>query len=210
MTRKRLQIDCATSDMDAGHLESLIARTRAGGHRLAVFDWDVGLAHRYADPERDLHIDADRGNWDIFADNSSYGEFLILSGMIRPRTLRVDLLGAYMMGLRGMIEAASAEPGADLATVADIVRRCDPRQLAAILTRADPRQAGLDEQDALVVLAAINDVTRRFAKHDPGMPRVSIKRWRRSNPRSILFITAHAPLGDACPSVRAMFHTVRP
>jgi hypothetical protein len=170
----------------------------------------VGLAHRYADPERDLHIDADRGNWDIFADNSTFGELMILSGMIRPRSLRLDLLGVYTAGLRGMIEAASAEPGADLAAVADVVRRCDARELAAIVMRADPRQAGLDEQDALVVLAAINDVTRRFAKHDPGMPRVSIKRWRRSNPRSILFITTHAPLGDACPSVLAIFHTVRP
>ena len=32
MSRKRLPIDFATSDMDAGHLEAIIARTREGGH----------------------------------------------------------------------------------------------------------------------------------------------------------------------------------
>lgn len=37
MTRKRLPIVFATSDMDAGHLEALIARTREGG--------SLGVAH---------------------------------------------------------------------------------------------------------------------------------------------------------------------
>ncbi|MDG2514533.1 hypothetical protein P7B04_17755 [Sphingobium yanoikuyae] len=31
MTRKRLPIEFATSDMEAGHLEALIDRTREGG-----------------------------------------------------------------------------------------------------------------------------------------------------------------------------------
>jgi hypothetical protein len=41
-------------------------------------------------------------------------------------------------------------------------------------------------------------------KRDPDMPRVSLERWADADSGPILFITAHAPIVEACPSVRAM------
>lgn len=210
MKRTPLPINLATSDMETSHLEALIAKTREGGHRLAVIDWDIGLAHRYADPERDLHIDTDRSNWNIFADISRSSEMRSLAFHLALHGVSPRLFSPFYESFASILETASADPEAHLSTIADIVRRYEPHQVASIVAHSNPAIDALNDDDLHAVLAAMRTVTQHFHKRDHDIPPISIKRWRRSNPRSILFITAHTRLSNACPTVMAMIDRAIP
>ena len=178
-------------DEDLDTLEYLIRQAREGHIRLVVVDEDIGLAHRYADPERDQHIDADRGNWDVFADNFLPDHHAAFSrdviGDFVPEPARSDAVAV----LAAIMVAASGEPGGDLSTIAAMARQADVGAIRTILE--DHGAPAIRDQHAMVVQAVLNGVARRFVKRDPDMPRVSLERWADADPGPILFITAHAP-----------------
>jgi hypothetical protein len=163
MSRDDLPINIFNCDIhddeDLDTLEYLIRQARDGHIRLVVVDEDIGLAHRYAAPGRDLHIDADRGNWDVFADNylphhhAAFSRYVI--GDFVPEPLRSEAVAV----LTAIMMAASGEPGGDLSTIAAMARQADTGAIQAIL--GDPNDTAMRDQHAMVVQAVLNGVTRR-------------------------------------------------
>lgn len=192
-------------EYDDDFIAKAIGEARKGDRRLILVDEDVGLFLKWSDPDLDLHIDADRGNWDIFADNYYDTHFDRLSSiMIRRDGLTEEHWRVAKVHLAAILAETGAEPGADLMALRRAVHRVTHDHLAAMYASAG--RDDLDASAAWVILAALQEAAGRFAARDPDLPLVSVLRWLKGDPRSILFITAHAPVPAACPTVRGAMY----
>ncbi|TVV76422.1 hypothetical protein FOY91_04135 [Sphingomonas solaris] len=185
-------------------LSDLIAEARAGDGRLVVVDEGEGLPARFADPDIDLLLDPARGNWDFFADHDcdhdrdmTRAAKAITAGAEVPPAA----LGLARRIIAELLHDVTRYSGADLAALSERVGTVGYDGVI-VWMRALRLADDVDRDRIAWAVPAILADAGGFARRDPRMPLVGIRRRFAGSPRRILFIAA-GEMHGACRSVAA-------
>lgn len=201
----------ATTGTEPRIVERACSEARARHIRLAVIDEGDDLAATHGNPQRDLLYDPDHGNWDFFADHTTDIELaLAAEALVGTATSDLAPVNAAACLLFGLLATFERGGGRGLHEVGRAIRALRYEDVAGDMRALDRGSPYAPYVDA--VLDQLHEHAGRFAARDTATPPVSVEHWFSGDPTSILFVTAHVPLGvahgGACRSVHAMLRAI--
>lgn len=183
-------------------LTDLIADARAGMNWLVVVDGGDVLPACFADPDIDLLLDPARGNWNFFADHDRDHDMTRAADAITAgNDIAPAALGLARRIIAELLHNVTRYSGADLHALSQRIRTVGCDGVVAWM-RALGMADDVDRDRTAWTVRAIFADAGGFAKRDPRMPLVGIRRWFAGSPRRILFIAA-GEMHGACRSVAA-------